>query len=334
MLERLVVQNFQSLRDVDLELAPFTVIVGRSNSGKSALRRALQGLVTNAPASGRLRKGETELRVIVSTELGGEATWAKGSKVNAYVVDGVNITKPGAKAPEAVDKLLALSDINFAGQFDAPFLLMETPSAVANRLGKLTNVNLLFDGIREAERQRKAAASEAKTLDQELVFHQAVFDEAMEVLPTWQAKLTEQGNAILAAQHAKAEADLATDAVDRVNALRHVIMAAEASLVGAVPTLPSTTLLEQANLLGSALVRARAHAAVLARPMPPMPPPMPLYVEGASDAIVAARDRSRTAYNAYLQAGANLIKIRQDLTEVDAELATIKTCPTCGALSA
>ena len=48
MIERVHIQGFQSLADVDLELGGFTVIQGKSNSGKSAFIRALRAVVTNA----------------------------------------------------------------------------------------------------------------------------------------------------------------------------------------------------------------------------------------------------------------------------------------------
>ena len=42
MLNRVRVQNFKCLRDVDVELGPFTVLIGPNDSGKSSFLSALQ----------------------------------------------------------------------------------------------------------------------------------------------------------------------------------------------------------------------------------------------------------------------------------------------------
>ena len=47
MLERLEVKDYQSLADIDIPLGRFTVIVGPSGNGKSALIRALRALWEN-----------------------------------------------------------------------------------------------------------------------------------------------------------------------------------------------------------------------------------------------------------------------------------------------
>ena len=44
-LETLEISNFQSVEKADIQLGGFTVIVGPSNSGKSALLRALRAVV-------------------------------------------------------------------------------------------------------------------------------------------------------------------------------------------------------------------------------------------------------------------------------------------------
>ena len=47
MLERIEVKDYQSLADVDIPFGRFTVIVGPSGNGKSALIRALKALCFN-----------------------------------------------------------------------------------------------------------------------------------------------------------------------------------------------------------------------------------------------------------------------------------------------
>lgn len=49
--------------------------------------------------------------------------------------------------------------VNFAGQFDRPYLLDESGSAVARQLGELTNVNQIFEAVRAAVRIRNSNAA-------------------------------------------------------------------------------------------------------------------------------------------------------------------------------
>ncbi len=57
MLNRVKVQNFKCLRDVDVELGPFTVLIGPNDSGKSSFLAALQLLGTLACSDGANGQG-------------------------------------------------------------------------------------------------------------------------------------------------------------------------------------------------------------------------------------------------------------------------------------
>jgi hypothetical protein len=63
-------------------------------------------------------------------------------------------TKLAGAVPPDVARLLGLGEINFAGQFDRPYLLTESGGQVARVLGELTNVTLVFDAAREANRRK------------------------------------------------------------------------------------------------------------------------------------------------------------------------------------
>jgi len=166
MLDRVKIQNFQSLHNVELDLAKFTTIVGETDSGKSAFVRALRGLVENISAKGVVFFGETNFKVEVNT---GESvvTWVKG-KDNRYSVvtgncDKQELDRVGASCPSVVLDILRMGKIsvddtisflpNFHSQFDMPFLMGETPSYVSKVLGQLTNINLLLAAAKVAKAQ-------------------------------------------------------------------------------------------------------------------------------------------------------------------------------------
>lgn len=176
-MTRLTVTNFQSLKNVDLELGLFTVIVGPSSSGKSALIRAVKALTSNVRGNNVITRGQKAMAITGRTETH-TVTLERSERTAAYRIssdDGnQTFTKLAAGVPDQVSQALRIEpvtdtgSVNFAGQFDKPYLLDETGSAVARVLGELTNVNTLFEAVRAANRIRQHAASTAKMRQNDL----------------------------------------------------------------------------------------------------------------------------------------------------------------------
>lgn len=171
MLESLHVQHFQSLDDVTIELAPFTVIVGPSSSGKSALTRALHTLIANRRGHAFISHGERIASITAKTSKGTVTlTRGKGTSDNSYVVipndpahplaPQTTYSKLGGDVPEEVSAFLGINPrdpIAFASQFDKPYLLDDSPAEIARTLGSLTNATVLLEGAREANRRALSA---------------------------------------------------------------------------------------------------------------------------------------------------------------------------------
>lgn len=170
MLTNFRVQNFQSLHKVDLNIAKFTVIVGPSSSGKSAFIRALRIVAHNSNATSYVTHGRKVSTISAKLD-DTEVTLERGPGKSIYTLvhngEETKLTKCGTSVPAQVAEIFRLfeidgSDINFASQFDRPFLLAEPASKAAKVLGDLTNINIIFDAVREANRRRLAAGSELK----------------------------------------------------------------------------------------------------------------------------------------------------------------------------
>lgn len=180
MISRLSVKNFQSLKAVDLTLSPFTVVVGDSSCGKSALVRAFQALASNIRGSSFVTIGES-LTVISAQSEEWKVTLEKGENHGVYkLYDGINVeerdyTKLGGTVPvEVTEKLRILPlneglSLNFASQDDKPYLLSDSGQIVARELGELTNVSTLFSAVREANRRRTEKLKLLKTRKSDLV---------------------------------------------------------------------------------------------------------------------------------------------------------------------
>ncbi len=197
-IDRLQVTDFQSLAKADISLGKFTVIVGPSNSGKSALLRALKAVVrnVNSPSSVRAGKGAftsaiTFDKTTVSIERG-----KSQSTYRVILPDGSEdlFTKSGRAVPEEIQGLMKLPDpdgpdLTFSSQIDPPFLLSETGSTVAKVLGDLTNVSRLHAAAREANRRRLDASKTGEIRKRDAVAMAAQLHADFSDLPATAAAL-------------------------------------------------------------------------------------------------------------------------------------------------
>jgi DNA repair protein SbcC/Rad50 len=178
VLSRLDINNFQSLKDVHLDLGLLTVIVGDSNCGKSATIRALQALASNARGSSFVTLGQKAASVSASSD-DFKVTLEKSEGSSSYKLSSlaspeVSYTKLAGDVPKEITDILGLepiregSSINFAGQHDSPFLLTDSGSSVARTLGDLTNVIVVFEAVREANRIRTSANSDLRLRSKDL----------------------------------------------------------------------------------------------------------------------------------------------------------------------
>lgn len=179
MISAVEVHNFQSLYHIKLDLSRLTVIVGPSSSGKSAFTRALRTLTSNRRGNEFISHGERTASISATTERGiVTLTRGKGVSDNAYVVIPAEdpskqrtYTKLGGETPPEVSQFLGIEQrdpINYASQFDKPYLLDDTAGEVARILGALTNVNVIFEGARESNRRKLQHATTLRTRAEDL----------------------------------------------------------------------------------------------------------------------------------------------------------------------
>lgn len=173
-IEAVGVRRFQSLWECDVELGDLTVIVGPSNSGKSAFGRALRTVARNAQGSNFVTHGQKAAVVTALMESGEQISIERGKGASTYrVANPVSeqeeiYAKSGTNVPEDVEKLFGMPvpedgpDPHFTTQFDGPYLLNASGALASKTIGELTNVTLLAEAAREANRRRQEAQRLAK----------------------------------------------------------------------------------------------------------------------------------------------------------------------------
>lgn len=173
MINSIEIHNFQSHKHSRLEFHPgMNVIIGGSDSGKTAILRALRWLVWNRPAGDAFRSnwgGDTVVNITVD---GKKITRRKTDKTNEYALDGMPYVAFGTDVPDDIQKLLNLNDINLQSQLDAPFLLSKSAGEVAAHFNRVAHLEKIDRGIQNISTwlrrlERDADVKEAALVDQQ-----------------------------------------------------------------------------------------------------------------------------------------------------------------------
>lgn len=176
MLERLILTDFQAHATLDVELAPITCFVGRTDAGKSAALRALRWAALNeGRVAGLIRHGATGASAMLCVD-GQAVRRCRDAEGNRYEYGGEVYAALGAEGnvPERIATLLNVGPVNFQGQFDGPYWLAATAGEVSRALNAIVDLSVIDtslaaaataaqDARREEERarNRQAAAKEA-----------------------------------------------------------------------------------------------------------------------------------------------------------------------------
>lgn len=184
MITSLHVRNFQSHKITDIDFSPgVNVILGPSDSGKTALIRALRWAFFNLPQGDAFRSdwgGDT--RVAVGLE-DGRLIRDKTNSQNLYMLNDEEFKAFGRNVPEPISEFLNLSRINLLSQYDPPFMIAWKPTERGEYLNKICNYEVIDRAIRNVNKMIRTEKSAIKSLEGELKRHK----ENEEALPDIEA---------------------------------------------------------------------------------------------------------------------------------------------------
>jgi len=266
---RVDVHNFQSIQDGVVDIDGFSVVVGRSNIGKSALVRAIKAALTGAPADNyvrhapdcqRILKGSKSCKCFCSVHIQGpgvDLLWEKGDAVNRYVHNGSEHTVVGKGTPEFLGPAFAPIHIGgdttptllqVADQFRPLFILDRSGTAVADVLSDVAKLDEINDASRAVERDRRECSSTRKVRERDLKELEqtiALYADLDTVLV--RVKAVEAGAEAVAALDAKVKT------VERLAAASAAVVSAIGALapVETLEVRPIARLLEQSATLGT-----------------------------------------------------------------------------------
>ena len=204
MIKSLKILNFQSHEQSELNFVDgVNVIVGRSDSGKSAIIRTIRWNRWNKPSGNSFRSswgGETSVEL--ETEEG--SVLRIKDKKDKYIIRKFDDRETlfeafGTNVPEEVASLLNLDEINLHLQLDSHFLLSKSSGQVAehyNQVAKLdqidkgrSNINKEIRSLKSNIEYQKQEVETKKTELKEFEYLD-LFETDVEVLEDMEGALT------------------------------------------------------------------------------------------------------------------------------------------------
>lgn len=180
----LLLENFQSHRYTEISfVSGMNVFVGPSDSGKSAILRALRWVLFNQPrGSEYIRVGADHCRVTLTMNDGVKIIRERSSSTNRYILINPEGEKQifegfGSGVPQEIldshgmhplklDQDWELP-IQFGSQLEAPFLLSETGSIKAKTIGRVSGAHLIDLALNQAVSDRRALTAKIKNAEEQ-----------------------------------------------------------------------------------------------------------------------------------------------------------------------
>ena len=175
------VKNFQTSKDTTLEVKGFTVVVGKSNTGKTSILRAVEASMFNDSITGCIRYGEKAASVDVEME-GLSYSWEKGEAKNDYTVttkDGVKeYSKVGFQRPDEIEEA-GFREFRMDGEqypirpqfaeWHSPiFLLNKTGKVVTELMASVTRLDVINMSIRRCSTNLRRDRSTLRVREDDL----------------------------------------------------------------------------------------------------------------------------------------------------------------------
>lgn len=181
-LKTVILNNFQSHKHTILEFNEgLNVIIGPSDTGKSAIIRAIKWVLYNEPSGDYfIRQGENDVSVILIFSDNTKIKRYRSKSKNQYILydhlgEEIKYEGFGLGVPEEIIEKIGIKKIyldseetnliNLGEQLEGPFLLSEKTSTRASAIGRLIGVNIIDDALKDTLRDLRNSSIQKKDKD-------------------------------------------------------------------------------------------------------------------------------------------------------------------------
>ncbi len=181
--KKLVIENFQSHEHTRIDFSQgLNVFVGPSDSGKSAILRALRWVLFNQPrGTDFIHTGAGKCRVSLTLTDGTEIIRVRGGSVNRYILRtpegeekvfegwGTGVPQEILDAHQIKPVSLDHKEIyvHYGTQLESPFLLFESAQNKAKTIGRISGAHIIDNALKKTSSDRQAVNNEIKYLEQQ-----------------------------------------------------------------------------------------------------------------------------------------------------------------------
>lgn len=184
-IKRLTLENFQSHKFTVIDFDDgLNAIVGPTDSGKTAILRAIKWVLYNEPQGDSfIRQGESQASVQILFSSGVTVKRYRSKSKNGYEIiyaDGTSSTFEGfgSQVPQEVEEATKMPKItlrqgetrslNMAEQLEGPFLLTDNPSLKAAAIGKLVQADVIDYALGQVNLDLRNKKKEARDREEDL----------------------------------------------------------------------------------------------------------------------------------------------------------------------
>lgn len=191
-IKKVILENFQSHKYTELDFNEnLNIIVGETDSGKTAIFRALKWALYNEPQGDYfIREGKNDVSVSVYFTSGHIIKRSRTKSKNRYEIiypdENSQVFEGfGSSVPREVTQISKMPKLNIGGrenravnlseQLDPPFLLSESPSIKALAIGKLVEADIVDNALstvnidlKNYNRDKSSLSEEIKSIKSDL----------------------------------------------------------------------------------------------------------------------------------------------------------------------
>lgn len=188
MIDSIKLFNFQCHANLTLDCDRITTLVGPSDSGKSAILRAIDWVLFNhGTASTYLKRGTKTVAAQIIID--GNSI-VRSSKNNSYKFNDLEYHAVGKAIPEDIAEFLKVSEDNIQRQHNSLYWFTESGSAIMANLNRIVDLSKLDEWTHTAQSKIRQQTQKEAVLT-ETISNQEKMIESLQDVPAFDQQLTD-----------------------------------------------------------------------------------------------------------------------------------------------